>query len=194
MAITSSVAAGSYPWAIDAATVNGKDFVAVYSAQDTTIRIFDNSLTQISSLALTGVTEGSAQGNPGGWPLRLFQSGTVVLLSSFDKLLVTATLDSTQTTLQLAKQATLTGNPVGIAKDETHQKVVVWYADTATGMTTMQSFDLATLTGTNIASSSTLPLGFLASDVVVSSDGTKLYVGGINFTSGNPAFYILNNQ
>jgi hypothetical protein len=61
-------------------------------------------------------------------------------------------------------------------------------------MTTMQAFDLATLTGTNIASASTLPLGFLASDVVVSSDGTKLYVGGINFTNGNPAFYILNNQ
>jgi hypothetical protein len=197
MAIASSVAAGSYPWAIDAATVNGKDFEAVYSEQDTTISIFDNSLTPISSLVLTGVTKGNtilAQGNgAGGWPLRLFQSGTVALLSSFDKLLVTATLDSTQT-LHLAQQATLTGNPIGIAKDETHQKVVVWYADTATGMTTMQSFDLATLTGTNIASASTLPLGFLASDVVVSSDGTKLYVGGINFTNGNPTFYILNNQ
>ncbi|MGA2834539.1 MAG: hypothetical protein ABSE55_15840 [Terracidiphilus sp.] len=197
MAISSTVAAGSFPWAIDAATVNGEDFVAVYSEQDTTIRIFDSTLTPISSLALTGVTEGNtilAQGNgAGGWPLRFFQSGTVALLSSFDKLLFTATLDSTQT-LHLVKQATLTGNPIGIAKDETHQKVVVWYADTTTGMTTMQSFDLATLTGTNIASASTLPLGFLASDVVVSSDGTKLYVGGINFTNGNPAFYILNNQ
>jgi hypothetical protein len=194
---SNSVDAGSYPWAIDAATVNSKDLVAVYSEQDTTIRIFDNSLTPISSLLLTGVTEGNtilAQGNAGGWPLRFFQSGTVALLSSFDKLLVTATLDSTQTTLQLAKQTTLTGNPIGIAKDETDRKVVVWYADAATGMTTMQSFDLATLTGTNIASASTLPLGFLASDVVVSSDGTKLYVGGIDFVTGNPAFYVLNNQ
>jgi hypothetical protein len=194
---SNSVDAGSYPWAIDAATVNGTDFVAVYSEQDTTIRIFNHSLTQISSLPLTDVTEGNtivAQGKgAGGWPLRLFQSGTVALLSSYDKLLVTANLDSTQT-LHLAQSATLTGNPIGIAKDETHQKVVVWYADTATGMTTMQSFDLATLTGTNIASASTLPLGFLASDVVVSSDGTKLYVGGINFTNGNPAFYILNNE
>jgi hypothetical protein len=193
MAITSTVAAGSFPWAIDAATVNSTDLVAAYSEQDTTIRIFNNSLTPISSLTLTGVAKGSAQGNAGGWPLRFFQSGTVALLSSYDKLLVTATLDSTQT-LHLAQQAPLTGNPIGIAKDETHQKVVVWYADTATGMTTMQAFDLATLTGTNIASASTLPLGFLASDVVVSSDGTKLYVGGINFTNGNPAFYILNNQ
>jgi hypothetical protein len=193
MAITGSVAAGSYPWAIDAATVSGKDLVAVYSEQDTTIRIFDNSLTPISSLVLTGVSEGTAQDNAGGWPLRLFQSGTAALLSSFDKVLVTATLDSTQT-LHLAQQATLTGNPIGIAKDETHQKVVVWYANTATGMTTMRSFDLATLTGTSIASASTLPVGFLASDVVVSSDGTKLYVGGINFTNGNPAFYVLNNQ
>ena len=191
---SNSVDAGSYPWAIDAATVNSKDLVAVYSEQDTTIRIFDNSLTPISSLTLTGVAKGSAQGNAGGWPLRFFQSGTVALLSSFDKLLVTATLDSTQTTLQLAKQTTLTGNPIGIAKDETDRKVVVWYADAATGMTTMQSFDLATLTGTNIASASTLPLGFLASDVVVSSDGTKLYVGGINFTYGNKTFYVLNNQ
>jgi hypothetical protein len=176
MAISSTVAAGSFPWAIDAATVNGEDFVAVYSEQDTTIRIFDSTLTPISSLALTGVTEGNtilAQGNgAGGWPLRFFQSGTVALLSSFDKLLFTATLDSTQT-LHLVKQATLTGNPIGIAKDETHQKVVVWYADTTTGMTTMQSFDLATLTGTNIASASTLPLGFLASDVVVSSDSSR---------------------
>ena len=197
MTIASTVSAGSYPWAIDAATVSSTDFVAVYSEQDTTIRIFDHSLTPISSLALTGVTGGNtilAQSNgAGGWPLRFFQSGTVALLSSFDKLLVTATLDSTQT-LHLAKQTTLTGNPIGIAKDETHQKVVVWYADTATGMTTMQSFDLATLTGTSIASASTLPLGFLASDVIVSSDGTKLYVGGINFTNGNPAFYVLNNQ
>jgi carbon monoxide dehydrogenase subunit G len=199
MAITSTVATEkeSHPWAIDAATVGSTDFVAVYSEQDTTIRIFDNSLTPISSLALTGVTGGNtilAQSNgAGGWPLRFFQSGTVALLSSFDKLLVTATLDSTQT-LHLAKQATLTGNPIGIAKDETHQKVVVWYADPATGMTTMQSFDLATLTGTSIASASTLPLGFLASDVIVSSDGTKLYVGGINFTYGNKTFYVLNNQ
>ena len=195
MAITSTVATGteSHPWAIDAATVNSTDFVAVYSEQDTTIRIFNNTLTPISSLVLTGVAKGNAQGNAGGWPLRFFQSGTVALLSIFDKLLVTATLDSTQT-LHLAKHATLTGNPIGIAKDEKDQKVVVWYADTATGLTTMQSFDLATLTGTSIASASTLPLGFLASDVVVSSDGTKLYVGGIDFIYGNKTFYVLNNQ
>ncbi len=202
MAIVASLSdtagAGNYPYTMDAATVNSADTIAVYSEEDTTIRLFDSNLNAITDLPLTGITKATAypladNDSGGSWSLKLFSSGTVAFLSGYDKSLVTATLDSTLT-LHLAHQITLTGNPIGIAKDETHQAVIVWYADILTGMTTMQSFDLATLTGTKIASADTLPVGFLASDVVVSSDGTKLYVGGINPANGQPAFYILQNK
>lgn len=195
--ISGGTEAGNYPYTMDAATVNGADTIAVYSEEDTTIRLFDGNLNAITNLPLTGITKGTAyplaDNGAGGWPLKLFSSGTVAFLSGYDKSLVTATLDSTLT-LHLAHQVTLTGNPIGIAKDETHQAIIVWYADILTGMTTMQSFDLATFTGTDIASASALPVGFLASDVVVSADGTKLYIGGIDFATGQPKFYILQNQ
>jgi hypothetical protein len=195
MAIVDSVSAGVGTWAMDTATVNGSDLIATYSIQDMVIRFSDKNLNLISSLTLTGVTPGKTvqTGQPaGGWPLRLFKSGTVILLSSYDKKLTEGTFDSTQT-LHLAEQIALTGNPIGIAKDETHQTVIVWYADTATGRTTLESFDLATLTGTAIASANSLPIGFEASGVLVSNDGSKLYVGGID-AAGQPAFFILANQ
>ncbi len=196
MAVIDSVAAGAYTWTMDTATINGSDLVATYSAEDTTIRFFDKNLNLISALTLTGVmpagTVWQTEYTTGGWPFRLFKSGTAVLLSSHDKQLIETALDSSQT-LHVAEQTTLTGNPIGIAKDETHQAVIVWYAGTATGKTTLESFDLATLTGTAIASASSLPIGFEASGVLVSNDGTKLYVGGIDAT-GNPAFFILANQ
>ncbi len=196
MAVVDSVAAGAYAWTMDTATVNGSDLIATYSAEDTAIRFSDKNLNLISSLTLTGVTPAGTiwqtEYTTGGWPFRLFKSGTAVLLSSHDKQLIETALDSSQT-LHVAEQTTLTGNPIGIAKDETHQAVIVWYAGTATGKTTLESFDLATLTGTTIASSNSLPIGFEASGVLVSNDGTKLYVGGIDAT-GNPAFFILANQ
>ncbi len=200
MAVIDSVPSGIDPWAMDVATVKNTDLIATYSVQDTTLRYFDKNLDLISSLPLTGVTGDTGKDFTGGWPLKLFASGTVALLSSYDKLLITASLDTTNT-LQLAKQISLAGNPIGLAKDEAHQAIIVWYANTATGVTTVQSFDLATLTPKTIDASS-LPVGFEASGILVSSDGTKLYVGGINFTddavhgfkANQPSLYILKNQ
>lgn len=189
--------AGNYPYSLDSAKVNGTDTIAVYSGEDTTIRLLDGNLSPIANLPLTGITKVTAypisNDGTGGWPLKIFQSGKVAFLSIYDQNLVIAELDSSLNLTQ-DQEISMTNNAIGLAKDETHQAVIVWGVDIIKGITTMESVNLATGAVTPLTSPSTLPAGFEASDVLVSPDGTKLYVGGINPTNGNPAFYILNNQ
>ena len=193
---TNNDAVGGRTWALDTATVNGTPMVASYAAQGTMIRLYNQNLNLISSIALSGVTpETSAKYGlhlTGGWPLKLFASGKAALLSVYDQKLYVAKLDSTNTLTLVGNPISLTGNAIGLAKDETHQAIIVWTANLANGTATITSYDLGTLAGTNIASASTIPAGFLVSSILVSSDGTKLYVGGLQ--GSVPTLLILKNQ
>ena len=195
-----SVSAGNQPWTMDAATVNSSDAVVVYSKQDTALQLFNNQLVQDSHLTLAGVTQASAVATAtlnvgGGWMVQMLGSGpaagTGAFLSVYDKSLVFWNVDSTNT-LHVDHQSTLTGTPILIAKDETHGAVIVASVDLTKGVTTMQSFDMKTFTATSLTSPSTLPVGFMPGGILVSTDGTKIYVGGT--LNGQPGFYLLNNQ
>lgn len=202
MAVSYQTPDGNMPWSLDLATVNGNLVIASYSAGDATIHAHDKDLNPLGTLAVTsaGITP-LAVYKVDGWPLRIFNSGYAVLLSVYDQKLVEAKLDS-QNNLTIVKSVALTGNAINIAKDETHQAIIVWTADTGTGTSKIWSYDLATLTPTAVAAANTLPQGFEASAILVSPDGSKLYVGGINFTAdtahgfaaNQPAFYVIPNQ
>jgi len=196
-----SISAGDHPWTIDTATVNNADAIVVYSQEDTTINLVSNSLAVESFLPLTGITKASVvtqntYGFGGGWPIQIFgsgpEAGTVAFLSAPDKSLVTATIDSSSN-LHFANQLTLSGLPVKIAKDEADGKIIVTYFDAVNGKMTLTSFDVATLTPTVLTSSSSLPVGFDVAAVLVSDDGTTLYVAGIDGT-GTPGFLVLQNK
>jgi hypothetical protein len=208
---SSPVAAGSGPYAIDAETVNGADAIVVFSGGETTMRLFNNSLTlEGNALTLSNITglvavhkANLAQGTAiGGWPLRILGSGsaagTVGLLSSYDNLLTFLTINSSnQLTLPAGGQVTVAGNPYLIAPDATHGAFIVASADTTTGTTTLQSISATSpYTATSITPSPALPAGFLASGMLVSDDGSKLYLAGIYATAtptpaATPAFYII---
>jgi len=190
----STVAAGSGPYAMDAATVNAADAIVVYSGVDRKARLFSNALTlESTSAALSNITAFPTNGQPltgsqGGWPLRIIGSGsaagTVGVLSSYDNVLDFLTISSGNV-LSWAGAAlgsvTLTGNPYLIAPDPTHGAFIVASADTTNGVTTLQSISAKSpYTATTITSASSLPVGFLASGILVSNDGSTIYVAGFN--------------
>jgi hypothetical protein len=192
---------GNEPWTIDAATVNNADAIAVYSKEDTTINLVNNTPAVQSFLPLTGITKASVvaantAGTGGGWPIQIFGSGPaagmVGFLSAPDKSLVAATIDGTNI-LHFANQLTLNSLPTKIAKDEANGTLILTNFDSVNGRFTLQSVDMKTFAVTDLTSSSQLPVGFDVAAVLVSSDGQTLYVAGIDAT-GNPAFFVLANK
>jgi hypothetical protein len=212
LTVGSSVAAGFGPYAIDAATVNSADAIVVYSGGDTTARLFNNGLSldspAVTLTNITGfVTVQNATNNPGkqgGWPLRIIGSGsagTVGLLSSYDNVLDFLTISSGNVLSWPGVGPTfgsvaLTGNPYLIAPDATHGAFIVASADTTNGVTTLQSISATSpYTATTITPNPALPAGFLASGILVSDDGTKIYVAGFigTDTTKTPMFYAIAN-
>lgn len=198
LAAGSSVLAGDGPYAMDAATVNSADAIAVYSGQDQVVRLFDNTPALVSSsAALTNITPFLTVQNTntnqatklGGWPLRILGSGTaagtVALLSSYDNLLDLLTIDAGNN-LTLTKTVSFAANqnPYLIAPDPMHGAFLVVSANTATGMTTLQSISATSpYTVTTITPNPALPAGFLASGILVSDNGNSIYLAGFNTTS-----------
>jgi DNA-binding beta-propeller fold protein YncE len=71
-----------------------------------------------------------------------------------------------------------------IAPDPTHGAFILASADTTNGVTTLQSISATSpYTSTTITSASALPVGFLASGILVSDDGSKIYLAGFNASS-----------
>lgn len=213
LTVGTAVAAGNGPYAIDAATVNSADAIAVYSGQDTKARLFSNTLAlESTSAALSNITpfltvqsaNTAATNGPaaqGGWPLRIIGSGTaagtVGLLSSYDHVLDFLTISSGNVlSWPTSGYATLTGNPYLIAPDATHGAFIVASADTTNGVTTLERISTTSpYTATTITPSPALPAGFLASGILVSDDGTKIYVAGFNTTDTTkiPLFFTVVN-
>ena len=194
-----SVSAEVLPWAIDATSINGQDGIVVFSKGDTALQLFNNQLAKEDTIPLSGITTApiiqQRVQTDAGWMVQAFGSGPAAnlgaLLAVYDQSLVFWSVDTTNT-LHVDHQVTLTGNPILIAKDETHGAVIVAFANLANGTITMQSINMKTYQATNLTSPSTLPTGFMAGGILVSPDGTKIYVGGT--LNGQPAFYILQNQ
>ncbi|MGA2831684.1 MAG: hypothetical protein ABSE55_01305 [Terracidiphilus sp.] len=199
----STVAAGAGPYAVDAATVNSADAIVVFSA-DTTVRQFSNALTLKSTLTagLTNITPlgtvattNTSQGSAiGGWPLRIIggtgtAAGTVGLLSPYDNALDFLTINSSNVISWAGATngaVTFSGSPYPymIAPDPTHGAFILASADTTNGVTTLQSISATSpYTSTTITSASALPVGFLASGILVSDDGSKIYLAGFNASS-----------
>ncbi|MGA3009946.1 MAG: hypothetical protein ABSD72_06755 [Terracidiphilus sp.] len=204
LGVPSTVTAGDFPYAIDAATVNSTDAIVVYSGVDRQVRLFGNTpaLTQEStSAALSNITafpigNQSLPGSQGGWPLRIIgsgsEAGTVGILSSYDHVLDLLTISGTTVSWAGATNGAVTipsGNPYPylIAPDPTHGAFIVASADTTKGVTTLQSISATSpYTATPIPSSA-LTAGFLASGILVSDNGSEIYVAGFNtLTPGNP--------
>jgi hypothetical protein len=217
LTVGTPVAAGVGPYAIDAVTVNAADAVVVYSGQDKMVRLFSNTpALESSSAALSNITpfltvqSANAAATPepaarGGWPLRIIGSGTaagtVGLLSSYDNVLDFLTISSGNVLSWPGVGPTLgsvalTGNPYLIAPDATHGAFIVASADTTNGVTTLQSISAtSSYAATTITPNPALPAGFLASGILVSDDGTKIYVAGFigTDTTKTPMFYAIAN-
>jgi hypothetical protein len=91
---------------------------------------------------------------------------------------------------------TVAGNPYLIAPDATHGAFIVASADTTNGVTTLQSISTtSSYAATTITPNPALPAGFLASGILVSDDGTKIYVAGFigTDTTKTPMFYAIAN-
>jgi hypothetical protein len=216
----STVAAGNGPYAIDAATVNSADAIVVYSGGDTTVHLFNNSLgldgtavtlSNITPLGTVLTANAAATPEPaakGGWPLRILggsgsAAGTVGLLSSYDNdnVLDFLTISSGNVLSWPGVGPTLgsvalTGNPYMIAPDATHGAFIVASADTTNGVTTLQSISTtSSYAATTITPNPALPTGFLASGVLVSDDGSKIYLAGFigTDTTKTPMFYSIAN-
>ena len=199
MSPISSVNAGNLPWTMDATSINGQDSIVVMTKGDTALYLFNNQLAMESTIPFNGITSAPTiqqrvQTNA-GWMVQAFGSGPAAnlgaVLAVYDQSLVFWSVDSTNT-LHQEHQVTLTGNPILIAKDETHGAVIVAFANLANGTITMQSINMKTYQATDLTSPSTLPVGFMAGGILVSPDGSKIYVGGT--LNGQPAFYVLQNQ
>jgi hypothetical protein len=210
----STVAAGAGPYALDAATVNGVDAIVVFSA-DTTVRLFNNALTpestltagltNITPLGTVATTDGTNGSAIGGWPLRIIggtgtAAGTVGVLSSYDNVLDFLTINSSNVISWAGATngaVKFSGNPYPymIAPDPTHGAFIVAFADTTNGVTTLQSISATSPYTATPISTSTLPTGFLASGILVSDDGTKIYVAGFICTDATQTlkFYAVVN-
>jgi len=192
-----SVPAGDGPYAIDAATVNGVDAIVVFSRGDLTVRLFGNTppLTLESTLAtgLTNITplgtvhtKNISQGSAiGGWPLRIIGSGTaagtVGVLSTYDNMLDLLTITGNVLSWPAGAYVAVAGNPYMIAPDPTNGAFIVASADTTNGLTTLQSISATPpYTATTITPNPALAAGFLASGILASNDGTKIYMSGFN--------------
>jgi hypothetical protein len=131
-----------------------------------------------------------------GWRIQTFMSGPaagmVAFLSEFDKSLVIWSADA-ENILHQENQIYLTEDPVLIARDEAGGKIIVVFGGPANGGVTMKSFDMKTFQSNDLTSPRMLPRGTNVCGIVVSNDGAKIYVGGIN-APGHPAFFILPNQ
>jgi hypothetical protein len=209
----STVGAGVGPYAIDAATVNSADAIVVYSGQDKMVRLFSNTpALESSSAALSNITpfltvqSANAAATPepaalGGWPLRIIGSGTAAgtagLLSSYDNVLDFLTISSGNViSWPTGGHVTVAGNPYLIAPDATHGAFIVALADTTNGVTTLQSISATSpYTATTITPNPVLPVGFLASGILVSDDGSTIYVAGFigTDTTKTPMFYAIAN-
>jgi len=200
----STVTAGNSPYAIDAATVNGADAIVVYSGVDKEVRLFSSApVLESTSAALSNITAFPVNNQPlpgsqGGWPMRIIGSGsaagTAGVLSSYDNVLDFLTINSSnQLTWAGATNGAVTfpsGNPYPylIAPDVTHGAFIVALADTTNGVTTIERISATSpYTATTITPNSALPAGFLASGLLVSGDGSKIYVAGFNtLTAASP--------
>jgi hypothetical protein len=209
---TKSVTAnGSGAWSLDSNTVNGALYLALYMAETTTLQVYDANLNLVASLQLSGVTKlTNAYEYPsctnclttGGWPLVFTDNGQIALLDIYDQKLIAATFSPSAKTITLAGTTSLAGNAIALGKDEKNGKAVVGYFNVYTGAPSFQSFVLPSLLPSYLASSSDLPNGFQPSGIAVSSDGSELYVDGINFADDTtngfaknaPAFYVLKNE
>jgi hypothetical protein len=210
----STVGAGVGPYAIDAATVNSADAIVVYSGQDKMVRLFSNTpALESSSAALSNITpfltvqSANAAATPepaakGGWPLRILggsgiAAGTVGVLSSYDNVLDFLTISSGNAlSWPTSAYATVAGNPYLIAPDATHGAFIVALADTTNGVTTLQSISTTSpYAATTITPNPALPAGFLASGILVSDDGSTIYVAGFNCTDATktPMFHTIAN-
>ena len=139
------------------------------------VRASDAYTGEEPALALTGITPLSTvqAANPvaGGWQIVVFDSGpasgTIAVLSTYDKLLLLIN----ESTWQITKSVTLSGTPFRIVADTTNGKVIVAYANPTSVTTTYAAVDASSGTVTPLTSTSSL----LSVGLAVSADGTKIY-------------------
>jgi hypothetical protein len=170
---------GSYPEAIAMGTFGTETDAFVVSENGTPslykVRAADAYTGEEPALPLPGVTPlGTVQGvSPiaGGWQVVVFDSGpasgTIAVLSTYDKLLLLIN----EGTWAVTKSVTLSGIPFRIATDTTHGAVIVAYANPTNVTTTYASVDALLGTVTPLTTTSSL----LSVGLGISSDGTKLY-------------------
>ena len=161
------------------------------------MRLFSNvPALESTSAALSNITTFLAVQNAnkaatpaaavGGWPLRIIGSGTaagtVGVLSSYDNVLDFLTISSGNTlSWPTTAYAAIAGNPYLIAPDAKHGAFVVALADTTNGVTALERISVTSpYTVTTITPNPALPAGFLASGLLVSADGSEIYVAGFN--------------
>jgi hypothetical protein len=176
-----SVTLGTEPWTVAMGTFNSTTYAFVYSRKTTPMlwKVKASTATLVGSYAPTGFTDSAtifSSSYLAGWEVVVFQSGplsgTVAILSNYDKVLIFV---NTTTMAQIGQPITLTGNPFRIAKDETNGKVVVEFADFTNATTPKSTFasvsPSAITPAVYVSTSLNLGAGF-----AVSPDGKYLYV------------------
>jgi hypothetical protein len=170
---------GDHPEEIAMGTFGGETDAFVVSLNGTPslykVRASDAYTGEEPALALTGITPLSTvqAANPvaGGWQIVVFDSGpasgTIAVLSTYDKLLLLIN----ESTWQITKSVTLSGTPFRIVADTTNGKVIVAYANPTSVTTTYAAVDASSGTVTPLTSTSSL----LSVGLAVSADGTKIY-------------------
>jgi len=203
-----SVNGGNGVWSVAGGMLgpsgNPSPFALEYAREDTVLNLYSSGLSLVGSFTPAGVTPKSALPlTVGGWPVELFSqcaqqgscpaAGSVVFLSVPDQLLVFGTASPTGMT-ETGHMAASGGDPdltqaYATAKDDVHGKVILGYNHVANGNTTFASVDPKTGTLVKLTASGTplaTPTGFLASDILVSADGTTLYATGTDPFTGTP--------
>jgi hypothetical protein len=171
---------GNHPEEIGIGVFGGETDAFVVSLNDTPspllhqVRASDAYTGEEPALALTGITPLStvqaANAVAGGWQIAVFDSGpasgTIAVLSTYDKLLLLIN----KSTWKITDSVKLSGTPFRIAMDVTNGKVIVAYANPASVTTTYAAVDASSGTVTPLTSTSSL----LSVGLAVSADGTKI--------------------
>jgi len=198
---------GTEPWSDAAGTVANIPVCVLFSRNGTqttkpTLWLYSlPDMTLLGSFIPTGVTpSGQLPGGVGGSRVALLSNGTVALLSFADRAVNFGSASLTSMTethrLDLTKYA---GSPYLLAKYESQGSFIVGFFSHVTGTTTFFSVDPNTLAVAPLVDVSQTPIetpsGFMGADAIVSADGKKLYVPGIDATTGAtyPLTFTLSN-
>ncbi len=195
-------AAGTSPVAIDAETLGGNDFVLSVDRGNPTLDLFDTDGNLKSTLPLNGLTPSATvlQTGDGGWMVKLIATGPAawkaVVVFLYDNTLIPVSIDPGTLAMTAGKPVALTGDPIGLSKDELHGRAIVTYADQTNGGSTFASVDLTGdfTTQAPIPTPLTSTFGSMAADTLVSPDGTNLYPGGINQATGAVVMTPMQNK